>query len=283
MFKYDLHNHSNYSDGELSPIELIQYAHQRGVKLLALTDHDTVKGIAEARKAAEQCGILFIAGVELSARWEAHDIHIVGLKVDSENPQFLERLDCQLNRRIRRAKQIANQLAQIGIPGSLEGAQTFAGAHCIARPHFAKYLIKQKITKDFSTAFRHYLGKGTSGYVPTHWPEMAEAITWIQQAGGQAVLAHPKRYKLNNQQLRKLCAAFKQAGGDGIEVITASHTLGEVTHVAQLAHNNQLLASQGADFHGPSLTPFFKDKYLQIPANVTPIWHNWPLDSIGKG
>lgn len=279
MFTHDLHNHSHFSDGECSPDALMAYAKNQGVELMALTDHDTVAGIFDARVAARKYQLDFIAGIEISAQWEGHDLHILGLNINENDAYLQEQLAQQNQRRISRAKQIANQLRQQGIKEPYEGALALAGSAVLTRPHFAKYLVNQGYVQDMKQAFKRYLTKGAPAYVPTSWPTLQQSIEWINSAGGSAVLAHPKRYKLTNGRLRKCIAAFKACGGEGLEIVTFSHKLGDIEHLTQLALQFDLLASQGGDFHGPGYGHTYNRKdlqtYLKIPAKLTPIWHNW--------
>ena len=248
----DLHTHSNASDGELSPAELVKAAHQAGIRVLALTDHDTVAGIPEAIQAASEEGVRLIPGVELSSCWQKMDVHIVGLDVDSACPQFLQRLQEQMQRRLQRAQIMAEKLDRLGCHQSFKAAAANAPRGIPARPHFAQVLVDQGLCQNRKQAFTRYLKVAKPAYVKTEWPEMAQAVHWIHQAGGKAVLAHPGRYPLTRAKLNRLVTAFVEAGGDALEVSVSTHTPDMVRQLADLTHRYGLYASQGSDYHGPS-------------------------------
>lgn len=266
---YDFHSHSHYSDGELSPQALLDYARERQIGCLALTDHDTVAGIDEAIAASD--GIRVIPGVEISTSWRKHEIHVVGLNVDRHHESLLNFLKQQRTRRVNRAKEIALALEREGIRDAYEGVLKIACEDNIVRPHFAQFLVEKGYANTMQQAFDRYLKRGKVAYVPTKWPSLEKVIENIHEAGGLSVIAHPMRYKLTSTKLRLLLADFTSANGDGIEVITASHRPNDTHHVARLANEYGLLASQGSDFHGPS--SFAKMGHLQpMPAECEPIW-----------
>lgn len=248
----DLHSHSTASDGELTPGELVRAAGQVGIQVLALTDHDTVKGVPEALSAAEQENMTLIPGVELSSRWRQSDVHVVGLDVDITCREFLGNLDSQMERRGNRARAIGNKLNRLGFPDVYEAAVLLSPYGIPARPHFAQALVDQEICQDRKQAFSRYLRASKPAYVKTEWPDISESVQWIHQAGGKAVLAHAGRYKLTRTKLNQLIKAFAEAGGDAIEVSVATHTPEMVQQLADLANKYQLYASQGSDYHGPS-------------------------------
>lgn len=276
MTNIDLHCHSTVSDGLLTPRQLVQHAAARGVEVLALTDHDEVSGLDEARQEAAQHGIELISGVEISVTWRGQTIHIVGLGINPEHPGLVRGLMALREGRTKRAQNIAVQLDKFGIHGSFEGACRHAGdGHLIGRLHFARYLVEKGYAKDVKTVFRHYLVKGKPGYVAHQWATLSEAVGWILESGGRAVIAHPGRYKLSSSALEELLLEFRTLGGEAIEVITGSHTPEQSVLFARHAQRLGLLASQGSDFHGPGESYFDLGRMPELPPNCTPVWHDW--------
>lgn len=269
----DLHCHSIVSDGTLSPEELAIRAHQNGVQLWSLTDHDVLGGQARARLAAENLGMSYLAGVEISISWMNQTVHIVGLGVDDRNIILEEGLRATRDGRELRAQQIAAQLEQVGIHNSYEGALHFAGnPDLIARTHFARFLVEQKVCSNMDEVFRKYLVPGKPGYVSHRWASLDEAVQWIRGAGGEAVIAHPGRYKLNSLQMDELYARFKDLGGNGIEVVTGSHSPDQYTTYAKVAERYGFMASRGSDFHDPHESDIDLGKLPHLPDHLTPIW-----------
>jgi 3',5'-nucleoside bisphosphate phosphatase len=246
----DFHTHSNASDGELSPAQLVQHAEACGIQRLALTDHDTVAGIAAARAAAQTLEL--IGGIELSVSWHSHVIHILGLNIDPDNAILVQGLTTQQHIRHKRALDIAALLEQQGIVRTAyAGAQRFAHNDFIGRTHFALYLVEQGIAPSIQKVFKRYLVRGKPGYVATQWASMQQALTWIQAAGGVAVLAHPARYKITRTKLKQLLQEFKHAGGIGLEVISGSHQREDNIAMARLAKEFGFYGSIGSDYHSP--------------------------------
>jgi 3',5'-nucleoside bisphosphate phosphatase len=273
---YDLHCHSTASDGLLAPAELVRRAAGNGVGVLALTDHDEVSGLAEARAQATESGLRFIDGVEVSISWGGITIHIVGLNIDPDNAQLRQGLQANRQGRTERAKRMAQDLARAGIPGSLEGAYAYVdNPHLIGRTHFARFLAEKRYVKDVKSAFQHYLVSGKPGYVPHQWASLQEALAYIKAAAGIAVLAHPGRYKLTRAEMRKFLGEFKDGGGAGIEVVTSSHTAEQFLEYAILAKEFGLLASRGSDFHGPGESRVDLGMLPGLSADLTPVWHDW--------
>jgi predicted metal-dependent phosphoesterase TrpH len=276
MTRYDLHSHSTHSDGLLSPTELALRAASRGVDVWALTDHDEISGLAEARGAATAAGIRFINGAELSVSWHDVTLHIVGLGIDPDSAGLQAGLQSIRQGRDERARRMADSLAQAGIPGAFEGAARYVtNPRLIGRTHFARFLVESGKVSDTQVAFQRYLTKGKPGYVAHEWASLAQALDWIHGAGGQAVLAHPGRYPITATQMRELLAEFRDAGGDAIEVLTASHTQAQTTEYARLARVFGLLASSGSDYHGPGESWADLGDMPQLPAGVTPVWKDW--------
>lgn len=272
----DLHSHSVISDGTLTPAQLVAHAAERGVRVLALTDHDDTGGLAEAAEAAAQHGIRFINGVEISVTWKKRTIHIVGLKVAPDYAPLAEGLAVIRAGRHERAEGMARGLDEIGIAGSLEGAYKHAQRGIISRSHFARFLVERGHAKDVSAVFKKYLVKGKPGYFEHAWASLEEALGWITGSGGVAVLAHPGRYDLGRTNLLTLLAEFRELGGGAIEVVTGSHTPEQYSHFARLAHQFSLRASLGSDYHGPGHTYIDMGRLPDLPAGCEPVWRDWP-------
>lgn len=274
VLNYDLHCHSTGSDGLLSPTDLVQRAAERGVDVLALTDHDNTLGLAEAAVVAREQGIAFVPGVEISTSWGGVTIHVVGLGIDASNETLTQGLAHVRGSRGRRAERIAVALAEAGIPDALAGAHAYCeDPSLISRTHFARYLVSTGYAKDVKSVFQHYLTPGKPGYVAHDWASVPDAVSWIRAAGGRAVIAHPGRYKLNPMQLGALFAEFKESGGVGIEVITGSHSPEQYDVFARHARDFDMLASRGSDFHGPGESRIDLGQLPNLPADLRPIWH----------
>jgi len=273
---HDLHSHSIYSDGVLAPRALLERAKANGVHVLALTDHDDVSGLREAAEAAQDLGIRFVPGVEVSATWGGVTIHVVGLGIDFENETLLAGLAHVRGSRERRARKIAAELERIGIEGSLEGAYAYAeNPQLISRTHFARFLVSRGYASDVKSVFQHYLVPGKPGYVAHEWCTIAEAVSWIRASGGQPVIAHPGRYKLSRDEMTQMLAEFKEAGGVGIEVVTGSHAPEQYEEYAQRAREFELLASRGSDFHAPGEARVDVGRLPELPRDLRPVWHDW--------
>ncbi len=273
----DLHSHSRYSDGRLTPAELVQRAHANGVELFALTDHDEVAGLDEAVAEAARVGLPFVPGVEVSVTWGAQTVHVVGLSIDYRNPELVAGLAETRGGRDRRAQAMSDSLALAGIPGAYEGALRHVGNPAlVSRTHFARYLVERGVCRDVASVFRNYLVEGKPGYVPHSWARLENAITWIRGAGGIAVLAHPGRYPFGAATRRTLLEEFRAAGGRGIEVLSASHDEAESREFARHAVELGMLASRGSDFHAPAESRIDLGALPNLPAGVLPVWHDWP-------
>ena len=273
--KYDLHCHSIASDGTLTPAAVVQRAVEQGVTHLSLTDHDTLAGIAEAQVAADEAGLSLITGAELSAQWGGRTVHIVGLHLDTSNTDLLQGLQRQQGFRDWRGKEIARRLeSKAGIENAYEGAMAFVKGGLVSRSHFARFLVAEGHAKDFGAAIKRYLLKGKPGHVRGDWASLAEVVGWIRAAGGIAVIAHPARYNMTATKLRELIADFMEAGGEAIEVVSGSHTPGEVKTILGHALRFGLLASAGSDFHGPENNWIELGKLVQLPEACTPVWQS---------
>lgn len=274
--KVDLHCHSNVSDGLLPPAAVAARAADRGVELLALTDHDDVAGLREARAAAEERGLRFLDGTEISVSWgEDVSFHVVGLGIDPGNRTLCDGLKAIRDGRDGRARRIAAELEKVGIRDAYEGALRYAErASIVSRAHFARFLVERKISPDVKSVFDHYLVKGKPGYVPHAWASLGEALRWIGEAGGVAVLAHPLRYRVGRDELLDFLGEFKERGGRGIEVACGAHTPEEVRECARLARHFGLKASVASDFHGPGESHADLGMTPPLPDDLVPIWHD---------
>lgn len=276
MLNADLHCHSTVSDGTLSPEEVARHAADGGVELWSLTDHDEIGGQARARAAAQALGMRYIEGVEISVTWAERTVHIVGLAIDPTNTDLVDGLARTRAGRQRRAEQMSEGLAAVGIPGAYDGASRYVGnPDLISRTHFARYLVEIGKGDSVRDVFAHYLVEGRPGYVPHRWATLADAVTWIRGAGGIAVIAHPGRYKYSPLEFEALFDEFKALGGEGIEVVTGSHTPEQYRYYAEVARRLDLLASRGSDFHGLSDGRANIGRLPALPEGLVPVWQRW--------
>lgn len=270
----DLHCHSTVSDGLLAPAAVVHRAHANGVELLALTDHDEVSGLAEARATAAELGLAFVDGVEISISWgDDQTVHIVGLGIDPANPALVAGLQQVRSGRDARALNMAAELDKVGIHGAYEGALRHAGNPAlVSRSHFARYIVECGHARDTKEVFDHWLAKGKPGYVEHAWATLEQAVAWIVGAGGTAVIAHPARYRMTKKERRELFAAFRALGGRGIEVLSGSQGADEAREYAGIAREFGFLASRGSDFHGPGESWMDMGKLPDLPVDLTPVW-----------
>ncbi len=272
----DLHSHSTVSDGVLSPVEVAARAHANGVQVWALTDHDELAGLAQAGERARALGLKFIPGVEVSVTWAKQTIHIVGLNIDPNDVALSAGLARLRTGRIERAKEMARRFDKLGIFGSFEGALPYAGnPELISRTHFARFLIERGYCKNMQMVFDTYLGDDKPANVRVQWVSLQEAVRWITNAGGRAVIAHPGRYAYSPLQYGALFDEFKELGGEGIEVITGSHTVAQYRQYADIARHYGLLASCGSDFHSPVESRMDLGALPELPRDLKPVWHDW--------
>jgi predicted metal-dependent phosphoesterase TrpH len=272
----DLHCHSTASDGLLKPEELVARAAANGVEMLALTDHDDLSGLAQARARAESEGVGFVDGVEISVTWKESTVHIVGLQIDPEDSVLRSGLESVREGRAMRAEKMGEALAAEGIPGSLAGAKTYAeNPSLISRSHFARHLVKTGRAPDVRSVFQRYLVEGKPGFVPHQWASLGDAVSWIRASGGIAVVAHPGRYKLPRPELHALLAEFRDRGGEGIEVVTGSHSPEQYFEFARIAREFGLSASRGSDYHGKGESRADLGALPQLPDDLKPVWHDW--------
>jgi 3',5'-nucleoside bisphosphate phosphatase len=273
----DLHCHSTASDGTLNPTELIKLAHEKGVRHIALTDHDTVNGLNEARLCGEALGVNVISGVEFSAQWNNQGIHILGLNFDRASPVIEAAVSRQEQSRFTRAKTISERLTKKGFEGLYESALEFSSGQAPGRPHIASAMVAKNYVSNVSVAFKKYLGAGKVGDVRSVWPELEEVVQWVVDAGGVAVIAHPRKYNMTVTKLRSLIEDFKAYGGDGLEVITSGQKQGEIGLLADLCSRYELKGSLGSDFHSLA-QPWVKLGAIpSLPKSVLPIWAEWGL------
>ena len=269
----DLHCHSNVSDGTLSPEAVAARAHQNGVELWSLTDHDEIDGQVRARDAAHRLGMSYLSGSDISVTFAGETVHIVGLGFDTRHPDLVQGLIATRGGREQRARNMAADLERVGVRGAFEGALKYVGnPDLISRTHFARYMVEIGLCKELPDVFKRYLTEGKPGYVKHQWAKLGDAVRWITEAGGVAVIAHPGRYDLTPNEEYALFTEFKEHGGQGVEVVTGSHTVPEYQKYADLACELDLLASRGSDFHDPSESHTDLGTLPPLPKRVTPVW-----------
>ena len=269
----DLHCHSVVSDGTLTPEQLAARAKANGVELWALTDHDEVGGQDRALAAAKANGLKYLTGVEISITFANKTVHIVGLGFDAHNAQLVNGLRQTRGGRGERAQEMSDGLAKVGIHGAYEGALHFAGnPELISRTHFARFLVETGVCQDTHEVFRRFLTEGNPGFVPHRWATLKDAVQWIVQAGGMAIIAHPARYGFTPNEEFALFTEFKHHGGQGVEVVTGSHTVDEYVTYAEMAKEFNLYASRGSDFHSPDESRIDLGTLPWLPGQLTPVW-----------
>ncbi|WP_354625131.1 PHP domain-containing protein [Psychromonas sp. MME2] len=274
----DLHSHTKASDGQLTAKELVERAANRQVDILAITDHDTVDGLAEARQtiAEKNLKLTLIDGIEITTNWLNHEIHLVGVNIDPSHHALTDLIAQQKLKREERAMEMGRRLEKAKLLGVYEGAKALAGDGAITRAHFARYLVTIGAAPSFAKVFDKYLSRGNIGYVPHNWVDLAEAIAVVHLAGGQAILAHPNHYHLSNKWMRRLFSEFKSFNGDAMEVAMGQQSPQMRQQLAMWSVEYGLLASQGSDFHfvGP-----WRDlgKSLHLPDISKAVWADWPI------
>lgn len=277
--QYDLHTHSQASDGTLTAAELVRRAHVAGVDVLALTDHDSLDGLDEARATAAELPLQLVSGVEVSVTWNGQTIHIVGLNIDQENAALRDGLVGLQAFRDWRAEEIGRRLAKAGIEGTYSGARRLASGRIVSRTHFAHYLVELGRARSVRDVFKKFLIRNKPGYVPGEWAALDQAVGWIRGAGGVAVVAHPARYPLTGGKLRRLLGEFKDCGGTAIEVVSGSHTNEDMQRMAGIARNLGLRASRGSDYHGPENPWVELGRIPLLPEGCVPVWQDWAIAS----
>jgi predicted metal-dependent phosphoesterase TrpH len=267
----DFHTHSHFSDGVLAPAVLVERARARNVGTLALTDHDTTAGLAEARAACAASGIRFVPGVELSANWRGQTIHIVGLQVDEAHAGFNSHLVAVLERRQSRLREIGERLEKRArLPGR-ELAAIASSATAPTRLHLARLLVARGHARDTQEAFDRWLNHDKAGHVPAEWPALVAAMTVLRDSGAIPVLAHPHRYRLSAGGLRELTAAFAQEGGAALEASMAGMSPNDADRIASLCRRFKLHASMGSDFHDPAVPWNPLGRWLKLAAGLEPV------------
>jgi hypothetical protein len=269
----DLHCHSVVSDGTLTPEALAERAKAQGVELWALTDHDGVGGQHRAAAAAHAIGLHYLTGVEISVTFVGQTVHIVGLGFDPDNAALKAGLTLTRGGRNQRAMEMSDGLARVGIKGAYEGATQYAGnPELVSRTHFARFLVETGVCRDTNEVFRKYLIEGKPGYVPHRWASLKDAVGWITEAGGAAIIAHPARYKFSTNEEFALFSEFKSHGGLGVEVVTGSHTTAEYLTYADMAIEFGLAASRGSDFHSPTESHTELGALPYLAGGLQPVW-----------
>ena len=273
MLNADLHCHSVVSDGTLEPEALAARAKANGVELWVLTDHDELAGQQRARAAALKLGLPYLTGTEISVTFAGVTVHIVGLGFNADDAALQAGLAATRGGRRERAMEMAEGLAKVGIKDTFDGALQYVGnPELISRTHFARYLVDTGICDDTQDVFRRYLVEGKPGYVPHRWATLRNAVTWITEAGGLAVVAHPARYRFTPSEEYALFSEFKAHGGRGVEVVTGSHSASDALRYAETALEFDLLASRGSDFHGPGESHTDLGTLPALPGKLTPVW-----------
>lgn len=283
----DLHMHSTASDGALDPQDLMQRAAAAGVDLVALTDHDCLDGLPLAQQTARTLGMRWISGVELSAQWQGHTIHVLGYGFDPASADFVSAMQAVREGRWQRAEQIARKLEGKKMPGALAGAMAIQKATGSdvgsppARPHFADWMVAEGHVRDRAEAFRKWLGAGKLGDIKQHWPALPDAVAQIRAAGGMAVMAHPWHYGFTRARLRRLLKDFAFAGGRGIEVVNGQQPVEQVAYLGKLCQELGFLASCGSDFHHPDSPWMALGRMTALPSDCTPVWDDPVFDKAG--
>ena len=272
----DLHCHSTVSDGQLAPADVARRAQANGVTLWALTDHDELGGQAEARQTAEQLGMRYLSGVEISVTWASRTVHIVGLNVDPACQALIDGLARTRDGRAARAEAIGELLATMGVPNAYEGALKYvSNPDMISRTHFARFMVECGYAASTQDVFTRYLGDGKPAYIAHCWSKLADAVRWIQVAGGEAVIAHPGRYEYTRLEFDALFGEFIDLGGKAIEVVTGSHTPDQYREYADVARRFGFEASRGSDFHAAGEGRVELGSLPPLPSDLTPVWERW--------
>lgn len=269
----DLHSHSTVSDGTLSPEELAARAAANGVELWSLTDHDEIAGQHRAREAARAQGMKYLTGTEISVSFAGRTVHIVGLGFDADDEAMHRGLLALRGGRDARAREMADGLAKVGIQGAYEGALQYVGnPELVSRTHFARFLVETGVCSDTHEVFERFLTEGKPGFVEHKWASLGDAVRWIRSAGGMAIIAHPARYRFTPNEEFALFTDFRHHGGQGVEVVTGSHTAAEYVEYGQAAKDFGLAASRGSDFHCPRESRTDLGALPYLPGELTPVW-----------
>ncbi|OOZ41374.1 PHP domain-containing protein [Solemya elarraichensis gill symbiont] len=272
QIKYDFHSHSTASDGTLSPARLVARAADMGVDVLALTDHDTLEGLEEAQQAAQEHAIRIVTGAEISVTWNGQTVHIVALGIDPANQCLALGLQRLVEYRHWRAAEIGRRLEKHGISGAHDGAVALSNGRLVSRTHFARFLVGAGEARDMRDCFKRFLVRGRPGHVSGEWATQEEALGWIHDAGGHAVIAHPARYGMTRTKLRRLIGEFQELSGEAIEVVSGSHSKDECYTMARHAKDFNLHASSGSDFHTPENQWVELGRLMPLPVGCKPVW-----------
>ncbi|MGH1428099.1 MAG: PHP domain-containing protein [Arenicella sp.] len=273
--KVDLHCHSHFSDGTLTPTEVVDLAVKNDVELLALTDHDSVQGLEEARQRCQFHGIKMIDGVEISVSWNGYSIHVVGLNIDDQHPNMIALLEKNAILRHDRVVKMIEKLQAIDLDVMPYLNTVIPDNGLITRTHLGRALVEIGAVNKMDKAFKKYLGKGKCAYVEGNWVSLSDAVQAIIDSGGDAVIAHPMRYRIGATRLDALVSDFAKAGGKGLEVVTATQDVNQQRRCLQLAEQYQLQASIGSDFHSLDQPWAMLGRCPSLPAKAIPIWQNW--------
>lgn len=277
LTQIDLHTHSTASDGTLTPEQLVHRAAAAGVRILALTDHDTLSGLDAAQRVAGACGLTLVPGVEISVTWESGTVHIVGLRIDPTHPGLREGLQGLRRFREWRAEEIGRRLArEAGFHRAFAGALALSNGKLVSRTHFARWLVAEGHATSVGDVFKKFLKSGKPGHVRGQWANLQDAVAWIRAAGGQAVIAHPARYPLSRSELQRLIGEFVACGGVGIEVVSGCHSRDDYVKMAKFTQDFAILGSVGSDYHGPPEAWIELGHLPALPVGFQPIWHDWP-------
>jgi predicted metal-dependent phosphoesterase TrpH len=271
----DLHCHSCVSDGTLTPEALAARAHANGVELWALTDHDEVSGQHRACEAAQALGLPYLSGCEISVTFAGETVHVVGLGFEIDDAALAGGLAATRGGRENRAREMAAGLAAVGIANAYEGALEYvSNPELISRTHFARFLVEAGVCSDTQEVFRRFLTSGKPGYVPHRWAQLGDAVRWIREAGGAAVIAHPGRSTFTPTEEYALFSEFKAHGGRGVEVVTGSHNVSDYAKYAEMAREFDLCASRGSDFHSPTESHTDLGTLPGLPPGLVPVWES---------
>jgi len=273
MSRIDLHLHTTHSDGSLPPAEVVALAHEANVSALAITDHDITTGLPEAMTAGEKLGIEIIPGIEISSRHGESELHVLGYFLKWEDPQLNGRLTTLRESRHRRNPKIVERLQAAGIDITYDEVRAVAGSDSVGRPHIARVLMEKKVVTSAKEAFDRFLAEGKPAYVPRDLPSPVDAIRWIKEAGGLAVLAHPTWVKTVEGTLTDLARQLKEQGLDGVEVHYSTHTPNQTRDYLSLTKQLGLLVTGGSDFHGmtkPDIDVGIGKGSLHVPDHLLP-------------
>lgn len=246
----DLHVHSTESDGTLTPEALIALAKGKNLAAMALTDHDTVSGLAAARLAARDVGIELVPGIELSTDYNGTEVHMLGYYIDDTNFEFLKKLEEFCSQREERNKKMVRKLQDAGFAITYEDLLAAFPDSVLTRAHFARFLVDRGLIRDMDTVFRKYIGNDCSCYVPREKVTPFEAIELIHAGGGLAFFAHPVLCHMNHDRLDAFVKSLKEHGLNGLEAIYSTYLPGDERNIKRLAGKYDLLISGGSDFHG---------------------------------